>query len=94
MLGVLRGGLASAGLVADLTITFLVVKVKLWQLALEDAHPAIHHNLAVVQGANFLLTLLHLPAAVLHLARWAILEQRLGRVTLCSNQFGLAQDAI
>lgn len=84
MLGVLGGGLTSTGLVATLTITFLIVKIKLWQLAFEDAHPAINHNLAVVQGAHFLLALLHLPATVRHLARWAVFEQRLGRVALRS----------
>ena len=94
MLGVLGGSLAPRSLVAGLTIRFLVVKVKLRQLALEDTHPAIDHNLAVVQRANLLLALLHLSAAVRHLARGAALEQRLGRVALRGCKLGLPKYAV
>ena len=71
--------MASASFVADLTIKFLVIQVELGQFAFENSHPAINHNLAVVERAHFLLTLLHLTAAVLNFARRTILEQRLGR---------------
>ena len=54
MLRVLGGGLPPSSLIADNTLHFLVLKVKLGKFALASAEPAIDHDLSVIQSTHFL----------------------------------------
>ena len=55
MLRVLWGGLPSGSLAGHDSGCFLVFKVKLRQLCLEDTHPTVNHHLPVVHGIAGLL---------------------------------------
>jgi hypothetical protein len=87
MLRVFRRCLALRVNCACLSICFLVLEIKLGQLALHLAHPSVDHHLLVVERAIFLRSFEGASAALETAAR-AGLEQRLGRGSRLESRLG------
>ena len=60
----------------------MVLKVELWKLTFESAHPTTNHNLRVI-GCGYIWTSAELPALVSHVP-----------VELASRQIGLEERSI
>ena len=91
MLRIFGRSLSSQGLVTELTIHFLVLKVKLRQLVLQDANISIEHDLSWVHRVD-LVRLLERSVAARDFPARASLEKRLRH--LLHLRSGLSGDII
>ncbi len=91
MLGVFGSSLALVGHGTGNAVCLLVLEVKLRKFAFQNSHPAVNHDLLVVQSGH-LLRALEWASSALETAAWATLEELLG----CGSwlEFGLGWNRV